>query len=187
MLFTGLGDLVDSEYEIKLKPDSQPFALHTPRRIPIPLFSKVKMELDRMQELGVISPVYRPTDWCAGIVMVPKSNGKVRICVDLPKLNENVCRERYVLPSVEQSLAQLGGAQVFSKLDANSGFWQIKLAESSTALTTFITPFGRFCFNCLQFEITSAPEYFQKKMSALLTGLDGVVCQMDDTLVFGKT
>ena len=88
---------------------------------------------------------------------------------------------------MEQSLAQLGGAQVFSKLDANSGFWQIKLAESSTTLTTFITPFGRFCFNHLPFGITSAPEYFQQKMSALLAGLDEVVCQMDDTLVFGKT
>ena len=43
-----------------------------------------------MQELGVISPVYRPTDWCAGIVVVPKPNGEVRICVDLTKLNENV-------------------------------------------------------------------------------------------------
>ena len=67
-------------------------------------------------------------------------------CVDLTKLNEIICR-RYILPSVEQSLTQLGGTQVFSKLDANFGFWQITLAVSSTGLTTFITPFGKFCFN----------------------------------------
>ncbi|KAL5500080.1 hypothetical protein EMCRGX_G011580 [Ephydatia muelleri] len=71
------------------------------------------------------------------------------------------------------------------QLDANSGFWQIKLSESSSPLTTFITPFGRFCFQRLPFGITSAPEIFQKRMSEILLGLDGVVCMMDDVLIFG--
>ena len=119
--------------------------------------------------------------------MVPKSQGKVRICVDLTKLNQSVCRERHILPSVDQSLAQISGAKVFSKLDANSGFWQIELSKESALLTTFITSFGRFCFNRLPFGITSAPEHFQKRMSEILTNLDGVVCQMDDILVFGKS
>ena len=55
-------------------------------------------------------------------------------------------------------LAQLAGAKVFSKLDANSGFWQIPLSQSSRLLTTFITPMGRYCFNKLPFGISSAPE-----------------------------
>ena len=62
--------------------------------------------------------------------MVPKPNGKIQICVDLTKLNESVCWERYVFPAVDHVLAQLSGATVFSKLDTNSGFWQIRLAES---------------------------------------------------------
>ena len=110
------------------------------------------------------------------MVVVTKSQGKVRICVDLTKLNQSVCRERHILPSVDQSLAQISGAKVFSKLDANSGFWQIELSKESALLTTFITPFGRFCFNRLPFGITSAPEHFQKRMSEILTNLDGVVC-----------
>ena len=65
------------------------------------------------------------------MVVVPKGDKWVRICVDLTKLNESVKRSRHMLPSVEQSLAQLGGAQVFSKLDANSGFWQVKLNSKS--------------------------------------------------------
>ena len=60
-------------------------------------------------------------------------------------------RECHILPSVEQVLAQIGNAKVFSKLDPNSGFWQI---------ATFITPYGHFCFNRLPFGITSAPEHF---------------------------
>lgn len=100
-----------------------------------------------MQELGVISPVQEPTDWCSGMVVVPKTNGKVRICVDLTKLNENVRQELHQLPSVEQVLAQIAGAKVFSKLDCNSGFWQIPLNKDSASLTTFTMPFGQYHFN----------------------------------------
>ena len=76
---------------------------------------------------------------------------------------------------------------MFSKLDANSGFWQIPLASESAQLTTFITSFGRFCFHRLPFGITSAPEHFQRRMSELLSGVPGVVCMMEDVLVHGET
>ena len=112
--------------------------------------------------------------------------GSEEECVDLKPLNESVLREVHPLPKVDETLAQLTGARVFSKLDANSGFWQIPLAKPSRLLTTFITPTGRYCFNKLPFGISSAPEHFQKRMSAILSGLNGVVCQMDDVLVFGK-
>ena len=79
----------------------------------------------------------------------------------------------------------LAGAKVFSKLYANSGFWQIPLNKESHLLTTFITPFRWYCFYKLPFGISSAPEYFQRHMSAILEGLEGVLCQMDDVLIFG--
>ena len=120
-VFKGLGKLKDS-YKIKLRDDETPFALTTPRRVPIPLLPKVKEELRRMENLGVITRIDEPTNWCVGMVVVPKQKGMVRICVDLTKLNESVCRQRLILSSVEQTLAQIGGAKHFSKLDANSGY-----------------------------------------------------------------
>lgn len=83
-------------------------------------------------------------------------------------------------------LQQLTGAKIFSKLDTNSELWQIPLTESFRLLTTFITPSGQYCFNKLSFGISSAPEHFQKRMSTILSGLNGVVCQTDDVVVFGK-
>ena len=185
-LFHGLGKLKE-DYHISLKPDATPYSLTTPRRVPIPLMKAVKAELDRMERQGVIVKVTKPTEWCAGMVVVLKKGGRVRICVDLTKLNENVCRERHIMPAVEQTLAQLVGAKIFSKLDANSGFWQIPLSPQSHYLTTFITPFGRYCFRRLPFGITSAPEHFQRRMTEILADLDGAVCLMDDILIYGET
>ncbi len=185
-LFTGLGTF-KGEYKIRLKPEAYPFALNTPRNVPLPLRKKVEEELERMEQLGVISKVSKPTEWCAGMVVVPKSSGGVRICVDLKPLNESVLREFHPLPKIDITLAQLAGAKVFSKLDANSGFWQVPLSTESRLLTTFITPFGRFCFNKLPFGISSAPEHFQKRMNEILSGLPGILVHIDDMLIFGKT
>ena len=118
--------------------------MNAPRRIALPLLSKVKVKLEELEKLGVISKVDKPTDWCAPIVAVPKNNGDVRVCVDLTKLNKQVQRERLILPAVDYVLSQLSGAKIFTKLDANSGFYQVELTEDSALLTTFITPFGNF-------------------------------------------
>ena len=184
-VFKGLGTL-GGDYTIKLKENAHPYSLFTPRRVPFPQRKQVQEELARMESLGVISKVSDPTPWCAGMVVVKKKTGAVRICVDLKPLNESVLREVHPILRVDEALAQLAGAAIFSKLDANSGFWQIPLSPESRLLTTFVTPFGRYCFNKLPFGISSAPELFQRRMNSILEGLDGVTCLMDDVLIFGK-
>lgn len=185
-LFIGLGQ-VGNTYRIRLKDDARPYAVACPRKLAVPLQHRVKEELDNLQSIGVIKPVVTPSDWCAPIVVVPKSSGKIRLCVDFTKLNEAVKRENFPLPSTDQLLAQLGGATVFTKLDCNQGFHQIPLDAESQELTTFITPFGRFCYTRLPFGISSGPEIFQRMMSQLLSDINGVLCDMDDILVYGMT
>ena len=81
--------------------------------------------------------------------------------MDMTHLNDNVERERLILPAVKWT-ARLEGATVFTKLDAMSGFWQMPLHKGSQLLTTFITPEGRYYFKRLPFGITSALEHFQE-------------------------
>ncbi|KAL7852791.1 hypothetical protein SRHO_G00185760 [Serrasalmus rhombeus] len=140
-----------------------------------------------MQSLGIIEEVREATDWCAPMVPVVKKNGKIRICVDLKRLNGAVRRERFILPTLEDVAPTLSGAAVFSTLDVSSGFCQLPLDPASQRLTTFITPIGKFCFKRLPFGITSAPEIFQREMSTLLREHKGTVVVMDDILVSGKT
>ena len=71
-LLTEMGT-VQGDCEIKLQPDAKPFSLGTARNIPLPLYDKVKQELNDMEAQGVISKVQNPTQWCAGMVIVNKS------------------------------------------------------------------------------------------------------------------
>ena len=125
-----------------------------------------------------MSRVNQPTEWCPGMVMILKVNGKVRICVDLTKVNESIEKERHRLRAIDQTLTKLAVVKFFSKLDTNSGFWQILLDPASSLLMMFISPFGRYCFHRLPLGISSAPEHFQQLMSEKVAGLTGVVCMM---------
>nr|XP_033936287.1 uncharacterized protein K02A2.6-like [Pseudochaenichthys georgianus] len=180
------GLLKTQPVKIALKDNNQPYAVCTARRVPIPLLGAVKEELEKMEANDIIEAVTDPTEWCAPMVPVQKKSGKTRICVDLKKLNKAVKRERFILPTSEGMIAQLRGSTVFSSLDAVSRFWQIPLDKDSQRLTTFITPYGRYCFKHLPFGISSAPEIFQRKMVETLEGLDGVAVYMDDIIIHGS-
>lgn len=156
-LFQDLG-LFGEDYTIPLREDAKLYSIPTSRCLLLPLMKETQKELIRIKMIGVISRVEETTEWCSTMVVVPKDNRKVRICVNQTKLNAYVKREFHMLPTVDDVLSQLDGAQIMSKLDANSGYWQIPLSHESRQLTTFITPFGRFQFNRLPFGITSASE-----------------------------
>ena len=178
---------------IELKEGAEPSSVNVARRVAIPLLPAVQAELEKMKNEDIIREIKKPTKYCSAMVVVqkPPQAGKekdirVRICVDLKHVNKNVKRERYILPTLEDVTSKLSGAQVFSTLDAASGFYQVPLDEESQELTTFITPVGRYCFKRLPFGITSAPEIFMRKMNEVLEGLDGVSVYMDDILVYGE-
>ncbi|UYV76749.1 K02A2.6-like [Cordylochernes scorpioides] len=184
-VFERLGQ-IGNPYEIKLKPGAKPYAVHTPRRVPIPLMEKLKTRLEELERAGIIAQVNVATEWCAPTVITGKSNGDIRLCVDLSRLNEHVQCEGHPMPVVEHMLGQLGEERLFSKLDANSGFHQIPLCPDCQHLTTFITPFGKYKICRMPFGISLAPEYFQRVMSIILQGMDGVMCYLDDILLFAS-
>ena len=135
-LFKGLRVMKDN-YSVTLKEDAKPFQMTVPRKAPLPLYQKTKEELDRMLETGVISRVDQPIEWCAPMVVTPKNKSQGMRGL---KQAQRVRQERE--PPTSSRVGRLVGSRVFTKLDANSGFWQIKLAWKSRPLTTFITPWG---------------------------------------------
>ena len=110
---------------------------------------------------------------------------KIRICLDPTDLNKAIKRSHFPLPTIEETVQNIGNARVFSVVDAKDGFWQIKLTDKSSYLTTFNTPFGRYRWLRMPFGINSAPEEFQRRMTELVEGLNGVKVVMDDILIYG--
>jgi hypothetical protein len=185
-VFQGLGCL-EKPYHIQVD-TSVPPVVNAPRNQPAALRDRIKEALDDMENKGVIRKVEEPTDWVSSMVVVEKPKSKkLRICLDPQMLNRAIKREHFQLPTIEDITTRLAGAQIFTKLDANHSYWQVPLDPESQILTTFNTPFGRYCYMRMPFGITSAQEVFQKRMSQLLGDIVGVETDIDDVLVWGRT
>ena len=110
---------LDGEYHIKIDPTIIPVQ-HAPCRVPVALRAQLKAELEEMEQQAIIVSVTTPTAWVSSMVVVPKKNGKLRICLDPKDLNWAIQREHYPLPTIEDVATRLHGAKVFTKLDAKN-------------------------------------------------------------------
>ena len=189
-VFDGRVKVMEGEqFCISLTEDAQPFCVRTPRVVPFAYRDKLREELDLLQNQGVIAPVTVPTEWCAPIVVTPKKNSdKIRLCVDLSRLNRFVRRERYQSTPPAQAVADIAAenAKVFTKLDALKGYHQCPLDEDSQLLTTFITPFGRYKFLRAPYGLSSISEHYNRRMDEAFEGLSGYRRVVDDVVIFDK-
>ena len=171
---------------VKLEVDANVQPVVTPtRRIPTALKEKFKQELERLQSLGVVAPVDKPTPWVSSVVVATNKTGALRVCIDPRPLNAALKRERYQLPILDDILPELAKAKVFSTVDLRSGYWHCTLDEESSLLTTFATPYGRYRWCRLPFGLSVSSEIFQKRVNQALEGLDGVLDITDDILIYG--
>ena len=184
-LFSGVGVLKNFELKLHIDESVKPVA-QSPRRIPFQLRDKVDCKLNELIDADIIEEVPDgPTEWVSPLVVIPKNDGDVRICVDMRRANEAVIRERHPIPTVEELLHKLNGSTVFSKLDLKWGFHQIVLDEGSRHITTFTTHRGLFRYKRLMFGLSSAPEKYQKIVCDLLKNCQGVANIADDVIVYG--
>jgi hypothetical protein len=169
---------------LEMKEGAKP-RIPAPRRLPLALRDKTKQELDRMVELGVISPVNKPREWSHQMVVADKPNGAVCVCLDPRLLNKFIWREEFQIPDFDALASELTEAKIYSTIDLLSGFWQFGLDEDSKKLLTFATPFGCYQYNRLPFGLSCVPEMFHKQVVKTLAGIPGVLVYIDDILIWG--
>ena len=176
-------------YHIDLDPDAVPVNTGASRMIAEPYMPALKQEIESLKAQGIIEDVTGATPWLHPIVVVPKKNTTdIRMCVDLTKLN------RYVQRPVNPQLTPWEvirniprGTKHYAVFDALKGYHQIDLDEESRALTTFMTPFGRYRYCRLPFGLSSAGDVFTLKYgNAVDNAIDGRRAT-EDTLLRGAT
>ncbi|KAI4293353.1 hypothetical protein PAPHI01_2627 [Pancytospora philotis] len=136
---------------------------------------------------GIIRHSISP--WRAPLVLVPKKDGKWRMCNDFRALNQITKRDGYLLPWIDDIFDALAGAVVFSKMDAESGYHQIDLAEQDKEKTAFGCKFGTFEYNKMPFGLVNAPATFQRTMDRILGAFlwKFVIVYLDDIIIFSKS
>ena len=125
-------------------------------------------------------------------LMVPKSNGKWRFCVDFRKLNLATGKECWPIPNIQLLLNRIGNKKpkYFIVLDLTSGYFQIPISVDSRKFTAFITQWGLFEWKRLPMGLKGAPSFFQRVISTqVLSGLVKVCCELylDDLIIFAQS
>ncbi|XP_062558158.1 uncharacterized protein K02A2.6-like [Armigeres subalbatus] len=146
---------------------------------------KIGVELDRLQSLGIITPVDF-SQWAAPIVVVKKPGGKVRICYSTG-LNAFLEPNHYPLPVPDDIFTKLNGCRYFSVIDLSDAYLQVEVDDDSKQLLTINTHRGLFRFNRLAPGVKSAPGAFQQLMNSMVADLEGVDTFLDDIFVASKT
>ena len=173
---------------IHLKPGAKPVRSAPYRASPI-VQREIDTEIEKMLRAGVISP--SDSEFSSPIVVVNKSDGGVRICIDYRRVNEISLFDCYPLPPIHHALDILGHAKpkFLTHLDLASGYWQLPLHESDKEITAFCTIHGLYQFNVLPFGLNSAGAKFCRFIGTVLRGIlnKSAFAYVDDILIASPT
>lgn len=172
--------------EIYLRDDARP-VFYRANEVPYALKERVSDELDRLVRENIIKPVKR-SDWASPIVVVPKSDGNIRLCVDCKvTINKVINTEHYPLPNISDIFANLSGYRYYAKIDLSGAYMQVRVSEDSRKYLIINTHKGLFEYLRLPFGISSAASTFQRIMDEILMDLEGIECYLDDILIGSDT
>ena len=143
-------------------------------------------KLDKFLEQGIIVPVKEPTDWVSSLAYAWKANGKLRVCLDPRDTNKAIKRDHHKTPTVEEIAHQLAGSKKFTKVNGTSSYLCIVLDYKSSLLTTFNTPWGRYRFVHLPWDLVSAQDIFQWMMDQILEHCEGAIGIANGVVIHGN-
>ena len=187
-LFDGVGTIKDAIVKLNVNKSITP-VIQPPRKIPQVMIDPLKQEIERMMMLGVIRKldINQATDWCHNLVLVRKLNGKLRVCLDPRTINKALRFNVHNARTFQDVTSSIRKVTKVLKIDANSGFWTLPMDDQSQLLTTFNTPWGRYCFVKMPFGLNQVQNFFQFYMDAHFQDINSTTNVIaDDVMIHGE-
>ncbi|GBN99368.1 Transposon Ty3-I Gag-Pol polyprotein [Araneus ventricosus] len=147
----------------------------------------LRKNFKKLENEGIIAKVNNPQGWVSNLIVVEKTDGSIRLCLDPKDLNKVIKRDYVLIPKIEELVPNLTNKKVFSVLDFKDGFFQIELDDKSSDLCTFSSPFGCYKFLRLPMGLSCAPEIFPKRNEANFSDIPGVLVYFYVLLIAGDT
>src|SRR5438105_11304390 len=154
------------EHNLNVKEGAKPVKQRL-RRLAQNRKEAIRDELNKLTATNFIKEVYHP-DWLANLVLMNKKNGKLRMCVDYTDLNKACPKDPFKLPRIDQVVDSTAGCELLCFLDAYLGYHQVSLNESDCIKTSFIMPFGAYCYITMPFRLKNVSATYQRAMQRFL-------------------
>ncbi|KAG0420575.1 Retrovirus-related Pol polyprotein from transposon 17.6 [Dictyocoela roeselum] len=178
-----LGKINVVEHKIEVYEDFKNIQKEYP--VPVGLREEVCEHLQTLIEKDVIEEKHCEVSSPAFIIK--KKNGKIRLVVDYRKLNAITIKTHQVTPNIYEILARLKGSNLFSVIDLNQGYYQIKIAKEDRIKTSFRIMNKNYVFKRMPFGLCNAPATFQTAMNIIFSNVNNVIIYIDDILVFTES
>ena len=171
------------EHSLNVSPTAKPIKQKL-RRFTPDKKEAIRVEVTKLLAAGFIKEVYHP-EWLANPVLIPKKNKELRMCVDYTDLNKHCPKDPYTLPRIDEVVDSTAGCELLCFLDCYSGYHQISLKEEDQIKTSFITPFGAYCYKAMAFGLKNAGATYQRAINRCLAKQIGrnVGAYVDDVVV----
>ena len=176
----GLGHAIPLQQNASV-PASKIYRLSKPQR------EEMERQIKALLLTGWIRPSSSP--YGSPILYVRKKDGSMRMYVDYRVVNKMTMKSSYTLPRIDDLLDKLSGSKIFSCLDLQQAYHQVRLHQDDVPKTAFTTPQGLFEYMVLPFGLSNAPSTFQAVINSILGPELSNCCSvyLDDIMIFSKS
>jgi hypothetical protein len=159
------------------------------KQIPInpELEETIRNESENPLKARIIFPV-KFSEWVSNLVLVQKTTGQIRLCIDFCALNRAIIKYHFPLPNMEMILQQVAGSQKMSLLDGFSSYNQIKVKRENKYKTTFISHWGTLTYECIPSRLSDESATFKRPVQVAYGDLIDVIIHiyLDDLILYSK-